>query len=87
MSVPMQTPRTKRIIGRVALHTVGPAARLKETCAALASLGFTIVPAATTVLDLLGSLHARAPWAHGGSRQRITRREDQWAKRSYWSAL
>lgn len=46
MSVPMQTPPTKGASSRVILHTVGPIARLKEACAALASLGFIIVPVA-----------------------------------------
>src|SRR5262245_1259172 len=46
MSVPMQMPPTKHASSRVVLHTVGPIARLKEVCTALASLGFTIVPVA-----------------------------------------
>ena len=54
MSVPTQMPPTKRTSHRVVLHTVGPAARLKEACTALASLGFTIVPVAdVTSLDPL----------------------------------
>src|SRR5260370_38863307 len=44
MSVPTHMPPTKRTSSRVVLHTVGPAARLKDACTALASLGFTIVP-------------------------------------------
>ena len=46
MSVPTHMPPTKCASSRVVLHTVGPAARLKEVCTALASLGFTIVPVA-----------------------------------------
>ena len=46
MSVPTPMLPTKRASSRVVLHTVGPAARLKEACTALASLGFTIVPVA-----------------------------------------
>ena len=45
MLVPTHMPPTKHTSSRVVLHTVGPAARLKEACTALASLGFTIVPA------------------------------------------
>src|SRR5712691_5630972 len=37
-------PPTKHASSRVVLHTVGPVARLKDACTALASLGFTIVP-------------------------------------------
>jgi hypothetical protein len=46
MSVPTPMLPTKRASSRVVLHTVGPAAQLKEACTALASLGFTIVPVA-----------------------------------------
>jgi helix-turn-helix protein len=46
MSVPTHMLPTKRGSSRVVLHTVGPTARLKEACTALASLGFTIVPVA-----------------------------------------
>src|SRR5713101_5272071 len=54
MSVPMHMPPAKHASSRVLLHTVGPASRLKEACAALASLGFTIVPVAdVTSLDPL----------------------------------
>ena len=44
MSARLQTPHIKLSSGRVILHTVGPAVRLQEACAALAGLGFTIIP-------------------------------------------
>ena len=44
MSARMKTPHIKSSLGRVILHTVGPAVRLEEVCTALAELGFTIIP-------------------------------------------
>ena len=75
MSVPMHMPPTKHASSRVILHTVGPIARLKDACTALASLGFTIVPAAAAVSHLLGPPQAGQALAGARGKEGFSQRQ------------